>query len=899
MEKKKKSADFWRYAGFLVILFGIFVWLTSGLVSLQLDQSDELVEKADDTRTKVIALRGKRGNITTSDSVLMAEDRLIYNITFQKDASLNTKAIYEQYTKSILDTIDIIEKHGGSLSLSFVIERKTKWLERQAELERRKAAQATAAGVISTPVPTAPVPTRDPFPNQDWVFNFGEGVSQSVLETRETQWRSNNYLAQKNKDDQYRYKTADECIERLKDRYQLRTEGDLELYAARKDVTEDQIKAFSKKILVSEEDMLKVMAIYSEMQMNIFNSQPIVIAKDVSYETVIEIETRSMMLPGMAVENGTKRFYPKANLASQIIGYTGAIPSRSMWLSLQALGYSYNDTIGRDGIESSMEEWLTQNSSVRKGYRLVERDQMSRVVRELESEDPKDGNNVKLTLNAAYQAEAERCIKSNVNLVRDKQEKLLNTESWQEANKKDLIKRDWNKYPLALAEHGCLIVLDMECRVLALANYPTYDLNALVSGGKEAKQILGDERNLLLNYGIHARGTPGSIFKMVTGMGALAEGELGEHEMISDLGYFKKYNSDESTAPKCWINKNARWQHANQDIVDGLSHSCNYFFYEISSRLGSERLYKYSNYFGLTSRTEIDLPGEVRSVVGCQNSLYDKKKPVNEANQDTSLPIIVFNSIKKHLRNCGDSRGIEYEDERLSVCAKRLMDMAVDNAESDWLDNMRAILMEELNMSKEMVYLQRVIGDTYNYMNDIKWGGGQTILTGIGQSVTVLTPIAVARYVCTVANGGKLYTVSLIDSITSPEGKLLSERTPNLLSVVPQADRYLPLIHKGMKGVVDESGTATKYFRKWEYKDQIAAKTGTAQVTSIDLENNAWFVCFAPYENPEIAIACFIPNGYSGAESSHAPREFIDYFMKQRELRSVDSVLPLGNSLAP
>ena len=831
MEKKTKSAEFWRYAGFLVILFGIFVWLISGLISLQLNQSDVFVEKADDTRTKTIALRGKRGNISTSDSVLMAEDELIYNVTFQKDVTSNTKALYSQYTASILETIDIVEKNGGKIAVSSVID-------------------------------------RDPDTGK-WRFNFGTGVSESVLKTRENQWRSNNYLT--NMD---RYKTAEQCIERLKDRYQI----------------DDS---------VSEENMLKIMAIYSEMQMNIFNSQPIVIAKDVRYETVIEIETRSMMLPGMSIEVGTKRVYPRSNLASQIIGYTGAIPTRAMWLNLQAKGYSYNDTIGRDGIESSMEDWLTQNSSLRKGSRLVERDQMSRVVRELDYVPPKDGNNVKLTLSAAYQQEAERCIKENVNNVRDVQEKKLASERWLEDNKNDIHTRDWAKYPLELAEHGCLIVLDMQCRVLALANYPTYDLNALVSGGKDAKAILGDARNLLLNYAIHARGTPGSIFKMVTGMGALSEGELKLDERISDMGYYTKYNQDLSTAPKCWINKNLRWRHANQTIVEGLTNSCNYFFYELSSRLGSERLYRYSSLFGLTSKTGIDLPGEVRSVVGSQNTLYDPSKPVNEANQDTSLPIIVFNSIKKHLRNCGASRNIEYDDERLSVCAKRLMDMAVNNNESDWLEHMRTILMEELNMTKEMVYLQSVIGDTYNYMNDIKWGGGQTILTGIGQSVTVLTPIAVARYVCTVANNGYLYNVSLIDSITSPEGEILSQREPTLIHRLEYSDLYLPKIREGMKGVVDESGTAKKYFRNWPYQDQIAAKTGTAQVTSIDLENNAWFVCFAPYENPEIAIACFIPNGYSGAESSMAPRDFIDWYMKQKTLRGVDVVLPLGNTLAP
>ena len=831
MEKKNKSPEFWRYAGFLVVLFGIFVWLVSGLISLQLNQSEVFQEKAAETRTKTIALRGKRGNITTSDSVLMAEDELIYNVTFQKDATANTKKLYSEYTASILETIDIVEKNGGSIAVSFVIE-------------------------------------RDP-ETDEWRFNFGSGVSESVLETREKQWRSNNYLTNKE-----RYGRADQCIERLKDRYQI-PEG------------------------VSEENMLKIMAIYSEMQMNIFNSQPIVIAKDVRYETVIEIETRSMMLPGMSIEIGTKRVYPRSNLASQIIGYTGAIPSRAMWLNLQAKGYSYNDTIGRDGIESSMEDWLTQNSSLRKGSRIVERDQMSRVVRELDYTEPQDGNNVKLTLNAAYQQEAERCIKENVYQVRLNQEKKLASESWLEANKNDIHNRDWVKYPLALAEHGCLIVLDMQCRVLALANYPTYDLNALVAGGKDAMAILGDSRNLLLNYGIHARGTPGSIFKMVTGMGALSEGVLKLDERISDMGYYTKYNQDLSTAPKCWINKNYRWQHANQTIVEGLTNSCNYFFYELSSRLGEHQLYRYASLFGLTSKTGIDLPGEVRSVVGSQNTLYDPSKPVNEANQDTSLPIIVFNSIKKHLKNCGQSRNIEYDDERLSVCAKRLMDMAVNYNESDWLENMRTILMEELNMTKEMVYLQSVIGDTYNYMNDIKWGGGQTILTGIGQSVTVLTPIAVARYVCTVANDGRLYNVSLIDSITSPEGEILSQREPTLIHRLEHSDEYLYKIREGMKGVVDESGTAKKYFRNWPYQDQIAAKTGTAQVTSIDLENNAWFVCFAPYENPEIAVACFIPNGYSGSESSIAPRDFIEWYMKQKTLRGVDIILPVGNSLSP
>ena len=394
---------------------------------------------------------------------------------------------------------------------------------------------------------------------------------------------------------------------------------------------------------------------------------------------------------------------------------------------------------------------------------------------------------------------------------------------------------------------------------------------------------------------------------MVTAMGALIEGEFKLNERISDGGYFTKYNSDESTAPKCWIGLNSIDAHANQTIVDGLANSCNYFFYTLADRLGEERLYRYASMFGLTSKTGIDLPGEVRSVVGSQNTLYDTTKAMGESEQDTALPIIVFNQIKSHLKNCGETRNMYYDDERLSKCAKRLMDMAVNFPESVWTENMRVILMEELGMTREMVNLRAVITDTYLAMNTIKWGGTQTILTGIGQSVTVITPVAAARYVCALANGGKVYNVSIIDSIISPDGEILSQREPKQITTIPDAQLYLPAIWKGMAEVVDESGTAKKYFKNWEYLDQIAAKTGTAQVTQIDLENNAWFVAFAPTDNPDtelietpqIAIAVFIPNGYSGGEASLAAKEFITWWLTQDQLRSVDYDLPAANSLAP
>lgn len=821
-----------RYLAFLGIVVVMFVVLLTGIANLQLGASYEYQQTAETRRTTKITLRGSRGMITDADAVILARDEMIYNVTFYRDASQNSTKSYKAFTQAISDGIDIIEGNGSVLSVGFVIERNPD--------------------------------------TGEWQFNFGSGVSEAVLQTRETQWRANNYFSVES------VPTAQAAIERLKSRYQIPD-------------TMDEAK------------MLKVMSVYSEMQMNLYLSQPVVIAKDVPYETVIEIETRSMNLPGLEIAVGTKRVYPRSTLAAQVIGYIGPIPSIAKWEELQPKGYRYSDTIGLDGIEASMEDWLTQDNDARQGYRTVERDNVGKITRELDYVAPQDGNNVKLTLYASYQQQAERALALNVETTRKAQEAKLMNNTWLENNRADIETRNWEKYPLSLADRAAMIVIDMSGRVLAMANYPTYDLNALIAGGDESKEILTDERNVLMNYNIHAKATPGSIFKMVASLGALMEGELQPDETISDGGLFMLYTKDQSTAPKCWISASQRYKHQYQTIVQGISNSCNFFFYTLGARLGEERLYQYASEFGLTSRTGIDLPGEERSVVGNQTSLYDPSKPMDEASQDTALPIIVFNSVKMHLRNQGAIRNITYDEDSLNRCVKRLMDMAVNTGQDDWVVSIRPILMEELNMTREMVYLQAVIGDIFIKLNDIKWGGGQTIQVAIGQSITRVTPAAVSRYAAALGNGGVVNNLMIVDSVTSPEGDILSQRTPTVLNTFENAQQYLDLILQGMKGVVDESGTAAKYFSNpdWKYRDQVAAKTGSAEVTSIDLENNSWFIMLAPFDKPEICVVVFIPSGLSGGEASLAARDFVEWYLDQKTLRTTDVGFPGGNMLAP
>lgn len=825
----------------LLIIFAAFAYIVYGLAQLQLVDGETYSDSAGRKSIKTIRTTGKRGMITDADSVILAMTEDIYNVTFYRDASKSTKANYLNYTKSILSAIEIIEKYGGELCVDFVIGRDE---------------------------------------NGVWQYQFGEGISESAWNTRSQQWRSNHYITETKYDD------AKVAYEFLYGRYQF----------AQLDEAPD------------EETVLKVMAIYNEMQMNLYNSLPIVIAENVSYATVSEIEGRGMMLDGFAIEIGSKRVYPRGSLASQVIGYVGPISSYETYYDeLEPQGYKLTDTIGKDGIEASMESWLTENISSRSGTRIMEKDSNGKLTREISSSEPQDGNNVKLTIIASYQQAAERAIEDNVRTVRADQESKMAEDNWLETNKEKIETRDWDKYPLQLADTGVLIVLDVDNgNVLAMAQYPTYDLNALIAGGEEAATILTDERNVMMNYAIQQRAEPGSVFKMVTALAALVNKKITPITTISDKGPYMEYTKNENDAPVCWANKTVRnSKHQNQTIIQGLSNSCNYFFYELGHRLygdsGSTLLYQYSVEMGLTSKTGIDLPGEKRGIVGNQTMLYDSTVSLDE--QRTWQPMLVAAKVKQHLQNVGAKYGVSYDDVRLSKCVKRLMDMAVTTGQDKWVSSIQPILMEELNMTRDIVILNATVGDIYIYLNDIKWGGSMEIQTAIGQGITMVTPIAMSRYIAALANGGIVWNINIIDSIISPEGEVISKRSASKFNTLDGVDEYLPYLKEGMHGVVDDSGTASKQFRGWAYTDDIWAKTGTSQVTiggvKIDLENNAWFCALTPFEKAEIAIVCFIPNGYAGGRAATAVKEFITWWMNEQSKDTGDYTVVPGNELMP
>lgn len=163
----------------------------------------------------------------------------------------------------------------------------------------------------------------------------------------------------------------------------------------------------------------------------------------------------------------------------------------------------------------------------------------------------------------------------------------------------------------------------------------------------------------------------------------------------------------------------------------------------------------------------------------------------------------------------------------------------------------------------------------YENPQDQKWVGGDVIQAAIGQSYTSVTPIGLANYTATIANGGTRYRTRLIKSVHSTtNGSLVYESKPVVSGVLDISAENLATVKSGMLGVTDE-GSASAIFHG--YPVSIGGKTGTAQI-SRTTSNNALFVSFAPFDEPEIAVCVIIEHGYRGANAAYVARDIFDEY---------------------
>ncbi len=167
--------------------------------------------------------------------------------------------------------------------------------------------------------------------------------------------------------------------------------------------------------------------------------------------------------------------------------------------------------------------------------------------------------------------------------------------------------------------------------------------------------------------------------------------------------------------------------------------------------------------------------------------------------------------------------------------------------------------------------------ENHNQIAGKEWTYGDTLQAGIGQSDSVFTPLQLAEYCAAIANGGTRRSASIMKSIRSYDySEKLVENEDEVLSTVDSADYNFAAVQEGMRLVANDP-VGSAYQSLFGYQVTVAAKTGTSQLGE-DKTNNAVFMCYAPYDDPEIAIAIVVERGQAGSNLGPIARDILDAY---------------------
>ncbi|MDO5601839.1 MAG: penicillin-binding transpeptidase domain-containing protein [Oscillospiraceae bacterium] len=306
------------------------------------------------------------------------------------------------------------------------------------------------------------------------------------------------------------------------------------------------------------------------------NVTPYLLASDVSIRTVTAVKEHSMEMPGVDVVEESIRYYPDGALLPHVLGRVGPITAEQ-WKKLKELGadnpYSMNDTIGQGGLEEAFEDQLRGKDGVMEILRAKDGSILStRVVKE-----PVPGKTLRTTIDKDLQIAAQKALEDNMAYIQART-------NGAEGN-----------------EGASVVVVDPQTfGVLALANYPTYDLNKLSTNYNE---YLNMEQKPLFNRALMGLYRPGSSFKTAVGLTGLLKGEIEEESLVNCTGTYT-YWADVGFTPKCL--------HVDGpiNVVRALQVSCNIFFYDVGRRLGYEAFNDVANQLGLGVKTGVEVGEE-------------------------------------------------------------------------------------------------------------------------------------------------------------------------------------------------------------------------------------------------------------------------------------------------
>jgi penicillin-binding protein 2 len=859
----------------ILIMFLFFSLLLSRIAYLQIVKAEEYSEAVNRRSIMEIVDFTPRGNILDSKGNILATSKQTYMVTYNsidenKDHFFNTMLrvfkILEENGETIKDDFPIVQSAEDPNKLVFQFKADTEEARQWTELR----------------------------------FKKDRGLDEEVV--RLVAGDKKNELTEEEKrevDDKLLNISAEETFYKLLKSYKIDDEDN------------PQYDLKTQRSLMIVKDAVKMQSFEGY--------KPVVISKDIKKETALIVLQQLNDLPGIDISMQPTRYYPFNELGSAILGYISKIPS---WQkeAYEERGYDVaTDYIGMAGIEQAFEDRLKGS----KGSRIVKINKYGRVIEELGQRESYPGQTIQLTIDKDVQAAAEKALDETM-------KKLQAMGKVQDVDMKN-------------ATRGAAVAIDVNTgAIIALASRPGFDPNFFSETGSldsklykkyfnldienTAKQMGYTQEQIdklfpidksiknnttirqdlydilpkpLYNYATLSIIPPGSTFKPLTAVAALETGLITPQTTFVDNGYF-----DDGMNFKTTFDVGA---YGKVNLAKALEVSSNPFFMTLGKWLregfGEDILAQYAWKFGLGEKSPsgIEIPeryGQVYNSKSIQElfgtqylwSTMEMLKAGKDARGNLFPQIDLYDresdsdklkGIKKELK-AQIQQSIKSGAFSNDIYSRLFNDLVAEDSQ-----------YKDKNISKTDIdsIIRAVNGITVYDANSQLKIGANMYNAAIGQGINSFTPLQMANFIATLVNGGNRYKLHLVDKVLSPEGKIIEEAKPEILNIVGLKQATIDAVKEGMYRVDrDDQGTANSTFK--DFAIDTGGKTGSATFSNnqhdIGRTSYGWYVGFAPYDNPKIAVSVVIFDGGHGGYVAPVAKAMYEAFFKE-ELEKVNS----------
>lgn len=359
---------------------------------------------------------------------------------------------------------------------------------------------------------------------------------------------------------------------------------------------EEAFYLFRDKYNINSENIKEIRQIlairYSITTIGYSTTRSIEISNEISRTSAVQLQENSQNLTGVNVIVEPTRVYHQGALASHVIGYASRITQKNLdEFKSEGDTYEYdvNDKVGQTGIEKNFENYLRGID----GIKQIDMSVDGTVTGEYTSQEAIGGANVVLTIDANLQRIAEDSLERNIQKIREA--------GFGEAYE---------------ATTGAVVVTNVNTgEIIAMASYPDYEVGLFYDGISSEKYQEYSEAGAFFNRATQGTYPPGSIYKMVTAVAGLETGAVTVNEAINDNGPFYVTDDPNYTKhPACWYYNSYGRGHGRLNVVGAIMKSCNYYFYDVSNRIGVETLAEYATYFGFGKKTGLEISEKIGTV---------------------------------------------------------------------------------------------------------------------------------------------------------------------------------------------------------------------------------------------------------------------------------------------